>query len=453
MKFSPSIFRANDIRGLYKKDFHKNFAVLLGKGLSEMLFSRCPQPKVLIAHDSRLSSPELAKSLSQSLKRQGVDTAFVGIAPSPLCYFLLYHYRLSATVIVTASHNPKAYNGFKILCHKKLKIKEPLLDLKNLLLTSQFKNKPLQSGKTFSLDIYTPYIASVKKEFQLKDIPFVVDGGNGALGPLAKKVFASLNLSPHYLFCKPNGKFPNHHPDPAVEKNLKQLKKKVLETKSLFGVGFDGDGDRLALITQKGEFVPGDVLGVIFLKSFPSLRSKKVVVDVKCSKVLIQAIKRRGGKVILSQSGHLLTRKKMLSSKADLAIEFCGHIFFNDRKDRGFDDALYACLRLIEILQDTSLKSLLPKTSSVKTQEIRLILPSEKVTAALQKARKYLKNRKETFHSLDGISLQRKSSWALLRSSQTQNALSLRFEASSRKELVQIQKEFSQVMGVPFPLG
>ena len=479
--FSSSIFRANDIRGIYNRDFDLEFCGPLAKALKGLLAPLDSSLKILIGHDSRLSSPELAEALSLALREEGVDTALAGLAPSPLCYFLLHHYRFSATVVVTASHNPKEYNGFKIMVHRRLNVPDPISDLKETLSNfpgkgegasrggrKSVRNESQNSrqgglhpsfppagpkGKGFEVDIYTPYINSLKEEFSLKPLPFAVDAGNGAAGPLAKRVFEAFHLSPSYLFCEPDGAFPNHHPDPTVEKNLSSLKKKVSETNSLFGAGWDGDGDRVSVVTGKGRFLFGDELGFVFLPSLLSGESsRKFIADVKCSHRLLQTVKDSGGEVILSRSGHRFARRVLETCQAVFAVEFSGHIFFNDRPHRGFDDGLYATLRLIELLNEhPDLESLLPPVNPFRTDEIRLPFSPSEITAALDRVTDYLRNKGEDFNALDGVRLTRGDSWALFRDSKTQNVLSLMFEADSQKELDLLKEEFSRVMKIQIP--
>ena len=451
--FSNSIFRANDIRGIYNRDFDLEFCSPLAKALKALLVPLDSSPKILIGYDSRLSSPELAETLSLSLREEGVDIVLAGLAPSPLCYFLLHHYRFSATVVVTASHNPQNYNGFKVMVHRSLNVLDPISALKNII-HQPFSRYSGKKGRSFAVDIYTPYIDSLKKEFSLKPFVFSADGGNGATGPLAKKVFKVFDLSPSCLFFEPDGRFPNHHPDPTVEENLSVLKKKVKETNSLFGVGWDGDGDRISLVTKKGRFVFGDELGCLFLPSLLSRKtsSRKIVADVKCSNRFIQAVRDLGGEVILSKSGHRFARRVLEAHQALFAVEFSGHIFFNDRPHRGFDDALYATLRLIELLnKNPDLESLLPPPNPFRTDEIRLPFSPVEIIHALDRVKAYLQNRGEDFNSLDGVRITRGNSWALFRDSKTQNVLSMMFEADTKKELDLLKEEFSRVMKIHIP--
>ena len=460
--FSPGIFRANDIRGHFNKDFDLSFTKNLSFALCKLAKQKgITKAKFLIGRDARLSSPEISQALVRHLKTQGVELAFIGLAPSPLCYFLLYHYDLTASIVVTASHNPPEDNGFKILFHKKHEIFEPIQELKHILLNRAFPPKKVfkQKGFQFELEKEEPYISSLKKEFFLKfPFPFVIDTGNGALGPLAKKVFSAFELKTEYLFNEPDGCFPHHHPDPTVEKNLFHLKTKVREGDFALGFGFDGDGDRLVLISKEGKTILGDEFGYLFLKSLKdtSQKLKKealILADVKCSDWFFKAAKKEGLKALMTKSGHGLIRRQMEKTKALMALEFSGHVFFNDRKERGFDDALYASLRLLEVLssEKTYLASLLPKRHGIKTGEIRVNMPEQKVLKALSKIQSYLKQRGESFNGTDGLRISRKTSWALFRSSKTQESLSMRLEAKSKKELETLKREFSKVMGFKIP--
>ena len=455
--FSDDIFRANDIRGRYPHDFDLPFTKDLAFALCQLSKQNdILKPKFLIGRDARLSSPEISQALKQELKNQGAGVSFIGLAPSPLCYFLLYHYSLTACIVVTASHNPKDFNGFKILFHKKWSISKPIAHLRKIISAQNSSKKTFrQKGYFFKLDKEKPYIHSLKKEFSLKSLPFVLDTGNGALGPLAKKVYSALGLKPKILFSEPNGHFPHHHPDPTIEKNLFHLKKALQKGAFKFGLGFDGDGDRLTLVNKKGEAVLGDELAYLFLKFLKSggKKSNLVLADVKCSDGLFDFAKKQGFKVKMTKSGHGLIRAEMEKTGACLALEFSGHIFFNDRKERGFDDALYASLRLIEILNSrkTPLESLLPKISSARTGEIRLTMPHSEVGKKLAKLRAYLKKRGEKFKALDGIRLSRKEDWFLCRSSKTQSALTMRFESSTKRKLQALKTEISKVIDYSIP--
>lgn len=460
---SPDIFRANDIRGHYPKDFDLSFTKDLAKALCCLSLQRgIIQPAFLVGRDARLSSLEISRALLHELRGQGACVFSIGLVPSPLCYFLLNHYELPAIVVVTASHNPPEDNGFKILFHKKHKLFEPIKELKQLVFKppSPVDPQPVK-GLNLFMDKSASYIASLKKEFpRLRPrFSFALDTGNGALGPLAKEVFSALGLKPKILFCKPNGRFPHHHPDPSVEKNLKSLKT-FMKTKGLsLGMGFDGDGDRLVLVGPKGRTLAGDELGALFLKPLAKAARQQnkrpfLLADVKCSDWFFRKARLEGFKVKMAQSGHGRIRAEIEKTKAFFALELSGHIFFNDRPGRGFDDALYASLRVLEILQGLSPKDIddcLPRASGQQSPEIRQILPSKKLEQTLDLVRSYLTKKQEAFNNTDGVRISRKHSWALIRVSQTQSVLSMRFGADTQKELDQIKKEFAVVIGQAIP--
>jgi len=458
--FDSLIFRANDIRGVWKKDFDLSFTKELARASMQITNKeKIKKAHFLIGYDARLSSPLIAKKLGEHLKKEGALVSSVGLAPSPLCYFLLHHYDLTACLVVTASHNPSHYNGFKIVFNKKHKLGDPIPLLRKRILQNQrFSKKSLSSqkkilkkGHSLKLNKFDPYLKSLKKEFSFKKLSFVIDAGNGAIGPLAEKTFKSLGLKAKILFKKPDGSFPNHHPDPTEEKNLKALKKELKKGCYDFGLAFDGDGDRLVLVSKTGQTLLGDELGFLLLKSLK--KPNLVLADVKCSDWFFKKAKKEGFKVRMIRSGHGLVRRELEKRKASLAIEFSGHIFFNDRAGRGFDDAIYASLRWIELYQKTraSALSLLPSLNTEKTGEIRLKRKESLIAEDLKKIKAHLKAKGEAFKSLDGIRLSRKNSWCLLRGSQTQPVLSMRFEAENKKALKELKQEFEKVLHLKIP--
>ena len=302
--FSASIFRANDIRGVWEKDFNLAFTKDLAFALAQLAKQkRIKQPRFLIGYDARLSSPVISKSLAHHLKDQGCQVSKVGLAPSPLCYFLTHYYNLTACVVVTASHNPSEFNGFKILFHKKHKILNPISLLKKILSQTKKQKKVFKSsGRYFLLNKEKAYLQSLKKELKIKPAKFIVDTGNGALGPLAKKVFKGLGLKAKILYEKPDGSFPNHHPDPTVEKNLRALKKEIKTGDFDFGCAFDGDGDRLVLLNSKGQSLLGDELAFLLLKNLKARKKGLVLADVKCSDWFFELSKKEGVKIKMTKS-------------------------------------------------------------------------------------------------------------------------------------------------------
>ena len=471
--FAPGIFRANDIRGVWNKDFDLSFTKELAEALLKVTKKQnIKKTHFLVGYDARLSSPLIANKLLEDLKKEGAFVSSIGLSPSPLSYFLLQHYKLTACIVITASHNPPEYNGFKIVFNKKYKIADPIQLLKKTALQDQiivkkrkthlksapkkafaknltkpFKLLSEKKRKNITLKTFKPYLESLKKEFSFKKTIFVVDTGHGALGPLAEKAFQSLGLKAKILFKKPDGHFPSHHPDPTLEKNLKELKKELKKGIYAFGLAFDGDGDRLVLVSPEGQTILGDELGFLLLKSLKK-KSALILADVKCSDWFFKEAKKESCRVQMIKSGHGLVRRELEKRKADLAIEFSGHIFFNDKASRGFDDALYASLRWIELYQKTGKKiqELLPKINTAKTGEIRIKRKEEQIQKDLNKIKAYLKAKGEVFKSLDGVRLSRKNSWCLFRGSKTQSVLSMRFEAENKKALQELKKEFEKVL-------
>ena len=324
------------------------------------------------------------------------------------------------------------HNGFKFMINQKYEINNLVSKIKEIAEQKDFL-KEESSGRLVDLDPHEAYIKSLKAEFpNLKPIPFVLDTGNGAVGPSAKKVFDALGLKPHYLYTKPDGTFPNHHPDPTIEKNLIDLKKKITETKSLFGVGFDGDGDRLAIVTSQNKSIQADEFAYMFLPTLlnnPN-NSKTLIADVKVSNWYFELAEQMGFKVIMSRSGYRYLREEMRKHNASLAMEFSGHIMINNRNGRGFDDALYNLLRFIELIGNNgnNIEKLLPKVNTTKTTEMRLKLDFETIDQALKNLKTYLKNKNEAYVDIDGVRITRGNSWVLVRASKTEQLLSLRFE-------------------------
>lgn len=447
MNHSSSIFRANDIRGVYGKDFDLDFCEPLAKTVCSLLKNHLAvkNPKILIGYDARQMSPKISDSLAYHLKKRGIDICLAGLVPSPLCYFLIHHYNFDAAIVVTASHNPPEYNGFKFFIHKKITQTNIMPLLKKTFEESRELESSCLTGREIFIDPFTPYIQSLKKEFSFrKKMPFVIDTGNGALGPLAEKTFESFNWPVEILFSEPDGRFPNHHPDPTIEANLSSLKKSIKKNTAPFGAGFDGDGDRLVVVSSQGRSFHGDELASLFIPSLlEKTKDQTIVADVKCSDLFFQFIKDQGGKALMTKSGHALIREHMHNVKAIAAFEFSGHIFFNDRKDRGCDDALYNLFRLLEILEeDSDLEKRMPYYNPFKTKEIRFYAPEKKAEDILNKIQKYLKQNQEELNALDGIRISRSSGWCLFRQSKTEEALTLRFEAYNQKDLKNLKEEF-----------
>ena len=481
MSYHSKIFRKNDIRGLYEIDFDLEFVHLLAQAF--LIYSRektgtNQDLKIALGHDCRLSSPEIAQCMAEELAFQGAQICFLGMVPSPLCFFASHFFSdIEASIMVTASHNPARYNGFKFQLNKESISDQELLVIRDICASqapvqesheAQIEKKQKFTGKNLKKDsliqypVETAYRDLLKENFssitakqRIKKI--AVDCGNGASGPLVRKVCESLNLPVCYLYDKPDGHFPNHHPDPSLEENLKDLKKTVVEQNCDFGAAFDGDGDRLVIVDKKGRTLHGDELMAIFVADMVEQSTlKKIVVDVKCADWFFEFLKKNNVKPILWKSGHALIRQKTLQGKAGFGGELSGHFFFPD-DFFPIDDGLYTLLRLIKIITDSekSLEALIPKINSIETYEIRIpIEDKDQAIAGSQRIREYYSNHTSAkCLFIDGIRVSLEKSWGLVRFSNTQSEMTLRFGGKTQSDLQDIQRTFYELLGIAQPKG
>ena len=450
---NPVIFREYDIRGVYNSDFDLEFAENLGKAFVSFV-RKHEKPEGLIevtlGHDARLSSPDIVKALTQGMVASGAKVYQIGMVTSPISYFSTFEIpNVSGGIMVTGSHNPPEYNGFKISVGKTT-IHGP--SIKELYEIIESKDYISGDGSSETYDIFPQYVEKYKKEFShLKDLPVVLDCGNGAAGVIARKLYEACGLKPIILFEEPDGTFPNHHPDPTVEENLVDLKKAVLENKAVVGIGFDGDADRIGVVGEMGQTVFGDELMVLVADDIlKSNAGAKIVGDVKCSDRLYEFVKLKGGLPIMWKTGHSLIKDKIRTEKAPFGGELSGHIFFADR-NYGYDDALYAGLRVIEILSNSGktiseLLSELPE--AFNTPEIRIDTTEEKKHLIVEALKKKFHTDNDDYkvNLQDGLRVSFKNGWALARASNTQPVLVLRFEADSDTNLKHIEKQFRDVV-------
>ncbi|MBE8221097.1 MAG: phosphomannomutase/phosphoglucomutase [Bdellovibrionales bacterium] len=443
---NPDIYREYDIRGIYSKDFSDNFAYNLALAFSTFCIKSDPSKKswvISLGHDVRLSSPALYKKMLEAFKESNITIYKLGLVTSPMSYFSSFIYpEVDGTIVITASHNPKNYNGFKISLKSKSVFGSDIKVLKTIVDSNKFL-KSLQSESVCidkQDDIYKKYINRYSKEFKnLKSIPLALDCGNGAGSCIAKKMYEAVGLNPIMLFDNPDGTFPNHHPDPTIESNLKDLKNKVLGSKSFIGIALDGDADRLGVLDENGDIIPVDKILSLFSKFILKKNiNAKIIGDVKCSNILYKNIKDYGGKPIMWKTGHSLIKTKIEKEGSPFGGEFSGHIFFADR-NYGYDDALYAGLRLIEIMTETglSITELLkdyPKTYA--TPEIRIEVPAEDQNILMKNIiAHYKKSNKFITNFIDGVRIETKNSWGLIRASHTQSAIVVRCESTNPDDL------------------
>jgi phosphomannomutase len=439
------IFREYDIRGIYEKEFDKDFAYLLGKAYAQYMFQKLgPKPlTITLGHDARLSAQEIKSSLSRGLQECGVKVLYIGLVTSPISYFTTFDLPIDGSIMITGSHNPPDYNGFKISVGKATIFGEEIQKLRQIIEAGVF---PKGKGSEDKIDVFPQYLARYKKEFgQLRPVKVVLDCGNGAGGCIVRKLFEEVGLKPTILFEEPDGRFPNHHPDPTVEKNLKHLVAKVKEEGAVAGIGFDGDADRIGLVDHTGQMIYGDELMVLISRSIlAENKGAKIIGDVKCSDRLYDDIRKQGGIPVMWKTGHSLIKEKIKIEKAPFGGEMSGHIFFADR-NYGYDDALYAALRVCEILSKTgkTIPELLEGLpSSFNTPEIRIDTTEEKKIKIVEKLISQFRGGPDyTVNLIDGVRISFQDGWALARASNTQPVLVLRFESWTEQGLNRIRSQ------------
>ncbi|MGC8796896.1 phosphomannomutase/phosphoglucomutase [Thermodesulfovibrio sp. 3462-1] len=438
------IFREYDIRGIYGKDLTENVAYLIGKAFVSLIFNEIGrEPKKLsIGMDARLSSEPLKKALIKGITESGVSVIDIGLCPTPVQYFSLFNLPVDGGVMITGSHNPSEFNGFKLSIGKETIYGEKIQTLRKIIENKNFihSNKIGNIEKYNILDDYINYMINQFKSFE--EIKVVVDSGNGTAGIVAPAILKKLGAQVIELYSEPDGRFPNHHPDPVVMKNIQDLINTVIAEKAHVGIGFDGDADRIGVVDEDGDVVWGDRLIIIFARDIlQNTPQSKIIGEVKCSQVMYEEIVKFGGTPIMWKTGHSLIKKKMKEEGAVLAGEMSGHIFFSDRYF-GYDDAIYAALRLIEIIKKSGkpygLKKLLKGVKKMQsTPEIRIDCPDEKKFLIVEKIKEHFKQFECNF--IDGVRVNFPRGWALIRASNTQPALVLRFEAQTEEDMEDIK--------------
>ncbi len=438
---NPQIFREYDIRGEVDSDLTQDIVNAIGRAYGTIVRRKGLQ-RVTCGRDGRIHSERIQKWLIEGMVSAGLNVVNIGQCPTPCLYFSIFHLDTHGGIQVTGSHNPPDFNGFKMCIEKDTIYGETIQEMRRIIEESRFVTG---DGKEEKFDILTPYIKYMKENIKVeRPLKVVVDAGNGVAGPVAPRVLEDQEIYVVPLFCEVDGRFPHHHPDPTIPENLKFLIEKVKETGADCGVAFDGDGDRLGVVDEKGGILFGDQLLMIFsrdlLKSIPGAA---IIGEVKCSQVMYDDIRSHGGRPIMWKTGHSLIKKKMKEEGALLAGEMSGHIFFKDRYF-GYDDGVYAALRFCEILsKETRPASRLledvPTTYS--TPEIRVECPDEIKFKLVSRLVEYFK--KETDFEvvdIDGARVIFPDGWGLVRASNTQPVLVLRFEATSPQRLEEIRE-------------
>jgi phosphomannomutase/phosphoglucomutase len=438
MQINPQIFREYDIRGVVDRDLTPEIAKRLGQGFGTHM-ARLGQKELVVGKDGRLSSTAFEEALIEGLLSTGCHVVNIGLCPTPVYYFSVFHLDKDGGMMVTGSHNPPEFNGFKVSVGKSTIFGEEIQNLGRLTEKGEFSSG---KGTLRTEEIIRPYQDYIRKNLKLeKPLKVVIDSGNGTAGVVAGPLLRNLGCELEELYCDVDGRFPNHFPDPTIPGNLKDLIDRVKKTRADVGIGYDGDADRIGVVDDQGNIIWGDQLMILFSREI--LKDKKgaaFVAEVKCSQNLFNDIERQGGRAIMWRTGHSLIKEKMREEKAVLGGEMSGHIFFADRYF-GYDDAIYASCRLIELLSKTDKKlsqllSDVPKTFI--TPEIRVDCPDEIKFKVVDWVKETLK-KEYTVIDVDGVRVRFEDGWGLARASNTQPALVLRFEALTERRLSQIR--------------
>jgi phosphomannomutase/phosphoglucomutase len=445
LDINPKIFREYDIRGIVGQDLDETVVETLGRAMGTFFLGR-GQKDVAVGQDCRLSSPGFGRALIRGLLATGCDVADLGVVPTPLLYFSVFFKKKEAGVMITGSHNPPEHNGFKMMSGEDTLYGKTIQALYEIVRKGVF---PRGEGRVASLDVVSEYQDYVARNVRFsRPVKVVIDAGNGTGGAVAVPLLRKMGADVVDIFCEPDGRFPNHHPDPTLPEAMEKLIAKVRESGAELGIGYDGDADRIGVVDDEGRILWGDQLLILFARDIlPARPGAAVISEVKASKVLYEEIERLGGRPIMWRTGHSLIKQKIKEEKAPLAGEMSGHIFFADRWF-GFDDAIYASARLLELLSRSekklsALMADLPKTYS--TPEIRIYASDEVKFKIVDEVRRELAARYPVI-DIDGVRAIFPKGWGLVRASNTQAVIVLRFEADTEAELAAIQKEVRGVL-------
>jgi phosphomannomutase/phosphoglucomutase len=445
MKVNRTIFREYDIRGIYEIDLKGELPYFIGKAFGSYV-KRKNINEVCVGGDNRLTTPEIKEKLVKGLIESGINVIDIGIVPTPLLYFSVHFYKFGSGIMVTASHNPPEFNGFKMV------LKEGSLYGKEIQkIADMIENEDFEKGvgKFERKEVIDDYIKFMEERFKFnKKFKVGIDTGNGTAGPLIEKLFRKLGIEFVGLYLESDGNFPNHLPDPVIPENLKDLIDIVKKYNLDCGFGFDGDGDRLGVVDEKGNILWGDQLLIVYSREvLKERKGVKIIFDVKCSRALEEEIEKMGGIPLMWKTGHSLIENKLHEEKAPIAGELSGHLYFADEYF-GYDDAIYSSLRLLRIM-DKEGKKLSEFFTDVKkyysTPEIRIEVSDENKFEIVEKVKNYF-SKKYKINDIDGVKVYYPNGWALLRASNTQPALVVRIEGETEEELEKIKEEFMEVI-------
>jgi len=447
MTISPAIFRAYDIRGVVTETLTPAVVHEIGRAYGSECHERNIET-VVVARDGRLSGPELIESLSKGIASTGVNVINIGMVPTPVLYFATFHLKTGSGIMVTGSHNPPEYNGLKMMVGGDALFGDGITELYNRL---QAGNLHSGKGKLSEQDVLDAYLSEITADIKInRPVKISYDCGNGVAGAAAPQLFKALGCEGDALFTEVDGNFPNHHPDPAKLDNLVDLIKSVKDTNAEVGLAFDGDGDRVGVVDNKGNVIWPDRQMVLFAQDVLSRKpGARIIYDVKCSKVLPDAIAAAGGVPDMWKTGHSFIKARIKETGAELGGEMSGHLFFKERW-YGFDDALYAAARLLEILSNTdeSTSEIFGKIpDSINTPELNVTF--ERDGAHHEFIEAFAKNANfdgAKLTTIDGVRADFADGWGLVRASNTTPSLVIRFEADTDEAMTRIQNEFRDTM-------
>lgn len=445
---SKYIFRGYDIRGIYGEDLTEDVAYTIGKGFGSYI-QTLGKKVAVVGHDNRVSSPILSNAFIQGAIETGITIYDIGLVTTPMYYFSWDNLDVVSGAMITASHNPKEYNGFKIAFDERGNAcGEMIQDFRRYIEKGEFVSG---IGKVIKKDIKEEYLKLLKGSINLGDrkVKVVLDAGNGTGSIVIKEAFEGLNVDAEYIFCDSDPEFPNHHPDPCVESNLEKLKAKVKEVHADIGLSVDGDADRVGAVDENGVFFPVDYLMIIVWRDiYKNVRNKKALYDVKCSKSLADELDKLGLEKVCYRTGNSYMKAMMKEGDFDFGGELSGHIFFRD-KWPGFDDGIYGCLRLVEILSKTDKKfsELLDGINKYySTPEIKIKSTDEEKFNVVEKVKEYARSKGYKMNTIDGARIEFEDGWALVRASNTGPDLTARFEGITEKRMNEIKEEFMALL-------
>ncbi len=442
---NKQIFREYDIRGVVGVDLTPEVVELLGRGIGTYMV-RHDAMRITVGRDGRDSSPEILEQLLKGLLSTGLDVTDLGVIPTPLSYYSTHKLAVDGAVMITGSHNPSEYNGFKVTLGTASIYGREIRRIGEIIQTGDFVRG---SGSADSYDIKPEYITDLSGRISIaRPVSMAVDCGNGVGGLTTAPLLEKLGCQPRILFAEVDGQFPNHHPDPTVEANLTQLKDVVKREGLEIGIAYDGDADRIGVVDENGSVLWGDqILAILSRALLEDVPGATIIGEVKCSQLLFDDIEKHGGKALMWKVGHSLIKDKMLETGAQLAGEMSGHIFYNHRF-YGFDDAVYVTCRLLEIIarSDKPIGRMLEDWPKLyNTPEIRQECADEIKFKVVEKVRDRFRDRYRVV-DVDGMRVIMPGGWGLLRASNTQPVVVMRFEAESEDRLVEIRSEVEKIL-------